>query len=185
MTCNCSLKLSLSNITWSREPLSVVLYCSRSHRLALFRFLLSHPICNSDSTTVQPSVSSPIPDRSFEFAQVAFQNCGEWRMANIPHWSGTLMFNSVCNLSFQPVIQLLSPGPSLCHPGELQRAVVLRRGPFCPSPSTFPSAEHSIYFIASLHLIALTSQIPWRVMRWQDWSEHWDRPARIFRRVTL
>lgn len=181
----CSLKLSLSNIPQSRECLSVVLFCSHSHRLALFRFLLSYSICNSDSTTVQPSVSTPIPDRSFEFAQVAFQNCGEWRMANIPHWSGTLMFNSVCNLSSQPVIQLLSPSPSLWHPGEVQRALVLSRGPFCPSPSTFPSAEHSIYLIAPLHLIALTSQIPWRVMRWRHWSERWDRPACIFRRVTL
>ena len=97
-----------------------------------------------------------------------------------------LMFNSDCNLF--PPIQLLSPDPGLKHPGERERAVVLSWGPLCPSPSTFASVEHSIYFIAPLHLIALTSQIPWRVMRWLCWCQSpcWlgrpTNPVGIFRR---
>lgn len=94
-------------------------------------------------------------------------------MANIPHRSGCSCLIPTATFFFfsQTVIQLLSSGPCLQHPGELERAVVLSGGPHCPSPSTFASAEHSIYFIAPLHLIALTSQIPWRVMRWLRWCQ--------------
>lgn len=88
-----------------------------------------------------------------------------------------LMFNSDCNPVFFPSqsSSCSAPDPSVQHPGELERAVVLSRGPLCPSPSTFASVEHSIYFIAPLHLIALTSQIPPRVMRWLWWcqSQFW------------
>lgn len=138
-----------------------------SYQLASFS--LSFHIYHSDSTSVQSSVSIPIPDRPTGRAQVTSARCSEWEVAKIPHWSGRSCL--ILNVTFFSVIQLLSPGPSLQHPGELEKPVVLRRGPHCPSPSTFASAEHSIYFIAPLHLIALTSQIPLRVMRWLRWCE--------------
>lgn len=104
-----------------------------------------------------------------------------------------LMFNSDCNtffllFFFQPAIQLFSSGPRLQHPGELERAVVLSRGPLCPSPSTFASVEHSIYFIAPLHLIALTPQIPLEsnemamLMSVSMWTGETSHPVGIFRR---
>lgn len=65
-----------------------------------------------------------------------------------------LMYNSDCNPSQS---SSCSASPSLHHPRQLERAVVLSRSLLCPSPSTFSSVLHSIYFIAPLHLIALTS----------------------------
>ncbi|KAG7217525.1 hypothetical protein INR49_021452 [Caranx melampygus] len=54
-----------------------------------------------------------------------------------------------CTLS-HPAVQARSQPAALRGAGE-------SRSPLCPSPSTFASAEHSIYFIAPLHLIELTS----------------------------
>ena len=82
-----------------------------------------------------------------------------------------LMFNSDCNLFPSQSSGCSAQVPRLQHPWELERAVVLSWGPLCPSPSTSASVEHSIYLIAPLDLIALTSQIPQRVMRWLRWCQ--------------
>lgn len=67
-----------------------------------------------------------------------------------------LMFNSVRNL-------FLSRFPTDSSLGELEwrwSVLWVLVGPLCPSPSTFASVEHSIYFIGALHSIGLTSGSP-------------------------
>lgn len=159
---------------WRRSPRGFILYPFSPHRLALFSF--SHSPTQSAiqiSSSVQPSVSIPIPDRPTGHAQVACPSCREWQTANIPQWTGFSCLIPIAAFFFFPksVVRLLGPDPCVRHSGDPKRAVVLSRGPLCPSPSTFASVEHSIYFIAPLHLIALTSHIPGRVMRWLCWCQ--------------
>lgn len=74
---------------WRRSPRGFILYPFSPHRLALFSF--SHSPTQSAiqiSSSVQPSVSIPIPDRPTGHAQVACPSCREWQTANIPQWTG-------------------------------------------------------------------------------------------------
>lgn len=115
----------------SREATSA----TSSSRRPSISFVLFFLICNSYSTSVQPSVSIPIADRPSGGAQVRSPSCREWRVANVLHRVGQLMFNSDCRALFsQPVIQLFSAqvtvGSTLGSWGEwglLQGGV-----PLCP-----------------------------------------------------
>lgn len=85
------------SLEWSRaECSSEAISATSSSRGPSISFVLFFLICNSYSTSVQPSVSIPIPDRPSGGAQVRSPHCREWRVANVPGRVGRLMFNSDC-----------------------------------------------------------------------------------------
>lgn len=85
------------SLEWSRAECSgEAISATSSSRRPSISFVLFFLICNSYSTSVQPSVSIPIPDRPSGGAQVRSPHCREWRVANVPGRVGRLMFNSDC-----------------------------------------------------------------------------------------
>lgn len=109
---------------WRRSPRGFILYPFSPHRLALFSF--SHSPTQSAiqiSSSVQPSVSIPIPDRPTGHAQVACPSCREWQTANIPQWTGFSCLIPIAAFFFFSQVGRAASGPrSLCAalggPGE-------------------------------------------------------------------
>lgn len=121
-----SVSLEWFQAECSREAISAT---SSSRRPSISFVLLL--ICNSYSTSVQPSVSIPIADRPSGGAQVRSLCCREWRVANVLHWVGRLMFNSDGRALFLPASHpaVHSSGHSRQHPGQMWGSVALGWGP--------------------------------------------------------
>lgn len=94
---------------------------------------------------MQPSVSIPVPDRPTESVQAASLSCRGWRIANVPHWSGVLMFNSDCNL-FHSQSSRCSAQASVWSTRGARESVGSKQGPSVHHLQHLPQRSFNLFY---------------------------------------